>query len=70
MLQIEAVNLAAALLQLAHHCPTMKPAVLNAAGLLSRHYLVAINGLHFTDDLAAPLAAGDVLVVITAQAGG
>jgi hypothetical protein len=34
--------------------------------LLSPHYLIAKNGLHFTADLETPLAQGDVLVGLSA----
>jgi molybdopterin converting factor small subunit len=66
---VEAASLGEALSALAEACPALDPAVVSA-GRLSPYYLVAKNGLHVTADPATPLAPGDVLVLLSAEAGG
>lgn len=66
---VEARSLREALEALASACPALDPGVVHR-GKLSPHYLVAKNGLHFTADPELPLAPGDVLLVLSADAGG
>jgi molybdopterin converting factor small subunit len=66
---VEATSLGEALCALVAACPALEPGVVHC-GRLSPFYLVAKNGLHITADPATPLAAGDALVLLSAEAGG
>ncbi|MFT3769574.1 MAG: MoaD/ThiS family protein [Minicystis sp.] len=66
---VEAASLGEALSALAVACPALTPAVVQS-GRLSPYYLVAKNGLQLTADPATPLAPGDTLVLLSAEAGG
>jgi molybdopterin converting factor small subunit len=66
---VEAASLGEALAALASACPALAPSVVDG-GKLSPHYLVAKNGLQITADPATPLAPGDALVLLSAEAGG
>ncbi|MEP7122097.1 MAG: MoaD/ThiS family protein [Byssovorax sp.] len=66
---VEAVSLGEAFRALGVACPALDPAVVHD-GVLRSHYLVAVNGLHLTADPTTPLAEGDVVVVLSAEAGG
>ena len=66
---VEAASLGEALAALAIACPALAPAVVRS-GRLSPHYLVAKNGLQLTADPETPLAPGDTLVLLSAEAGG
>lgn len=66
---VEARSLAEALSALAAECPALDPSVVRE-GRLSRHYLVARNGVQMTADPAVALDDGDVLVLLSADAGG
>lgn len=66
---VEAASLGEALLALGAACPELSPSVV-MNGRLSPYYLVAKNGLQLTADPSTPLAAGDILVLICAEAGG
>jgi sulfur-carrier protein len=68
-LTVEAVSLGEALSALGARCPALDGSVVNGGRLLP-HYLVALNGTAFTADPATPLAPGDVLVLLSAEAGG
>jgi molybdopterin converting factor small subunit len=66
---VEAGSLGEALAALALACPSLAPSVVEG-GRLAEHYVVAHNGLAITADPGLALAAGDVLVLISAEAGG
>lgn len=66
---VEAASLGEAFHALGAACPALDPTVVQA-GRLRSHYLVALNGLQLTADPATPLVAGDVIVVLSAEAGG
>ena len=66
---VEAASLGEAFRALGAACPALDPTVVQE-GLLRSHYLVAVNGLHLTADPLTPLAEGDVVVVLSAEAGG
>jgi molybdopterin converting factor small subunit len=65
---VNAGTLGAALEALACACPALSCVV--DGGKLTPAYLVALNGKHFTDDEDRALTEGDVLVLVSAQAGG
>lgn len=67
--EVEARSLGEALQQLGARCPALAPAVVDG-GRLGRSYLVALNGRQLTADPATPLADGDVVVLLSADAGG
>jgi sulfur-carrier protein len=67
---VEAGSLGAALAALAAACPALGEDLLGPDGGLGEGYLVAIGGERFTRDVAAPLEDGEVLVLLSAQAGG
>lgn len=66
---VEAGSLGEAFRALGVACPALDPTVVQE-GRLRSHYLVAVNGLHLTADPTTPLAEGDVVVVLSAEAGG
>lgn len=66
---VEAGSLGEAFRALGVACPALSPTVVQD-GRLRSHYLVAVNGLHLTADPTTPLAEGDVVVVLSAEAGG
>lgn len=66
---VRASCLGDALAALASACPDLTPSVVDA-GALSPAYVIAINGTQFDDDPAARLQDGDVVVLLSAQAGG
>ncbi len=66
---VEASSLGEALSALGACCPALAPSVIDG-GRLGPHYLVAVNGLQLTVDPATPLADGDVVVLMAADAGG
>ena len=68
-LEVEATSLGEALTALGAACPALAGAVVHE-GRLRSHYLVALNGRQFTADPGTPLAPGDVLVLLSADAGG
>jgi molybdopterin converting factor small subunit len=68
-LSVEARCLGDALRALGERCPSLVPAVV-ADGRLGRGYLVALNGAQLTADPEVPLADGDVVVLVSADAGG
>jgi sulfur-carrier protein len=68
-LTVEATSLGEALSRLGAICPALDPSVLHD-GALRPHYLIAKNGTQFTADPTMPLAAGDVLILLSADAGG
>jgi sulfur-carrier protein len=68
-LTVEASSLGEALRALSAACPALDT-VVTSGGQLLPHYLVARNGLQFTADPETPLVQGDVLVLLSAEAGG
>src|SRR5262249_10241829 len=69
-LEVDARSVGEALRALARACPELEPAVVEG-GRLARHYLLALNGAQLLrDDPSIALAPGDVLVVVSAEAGG
>ena len=66
---VEAATLGEALAAAARACPGLAGAVL-AGGRHSPHLRVSIGGERFVDDPATPLADGDALLLLSAQAGG
>jgi sulfur-carrier protein len=66
---VEASSLGEAIRALGAACPALGTSVV-ADGKLGAHYLVALNGRQITADATTPLSAGDVLVLLSAEAGG
>lgn len=66
---VEARSLGEAFRALGLACPALAPSVVDA-GLLARAYMVAVNGIQLTADPETPLAEGDVVVLVSAEAGG
>ena len=66
---VDARSVGEALAALALACPALEPTVL-PGGKVSRHYLVAVNGVQLAAPPEAPLHDGDVLVLMAADAGG
>ena len=69
VLQVEASSLGEAFRALGHACPSLSPSVVDD-GRLQPFYMVAVNGMQFTADPGLSLVDGDVLVVVSAEAGG
>lgn len=67
--EVEARSLAEALAALGAACPVLVPAVV-AGERLAPSWMVALNGAQITADPATPLADGDRLVLVSADAGG
>ena len=68
-LEVQARDVVQALRALGARCPTLVPSVVEE-GVLSPAYVVAINGTRFDDDPHTLLHDGDVIVIVSAQAGG
>lgn len=66
---VDADSLGEAFRALGLACPALDPTVIHE-GRLRSHYLVAVNGLQLTADPATPLCEGDVVVLVSAEAGG
>jgi len=66
---VDADNLATAIRALGQACPALRPSVVDGEALTAQ-YRVALTGEHFTSDGSLPLDDGDVLVIVSAQAGG
>jgi molybdopterin converting factor small subunit len=66
---VEARSLGEALRALGESCPALAPSVVDG-DRLGACYLVAVNGLQLTADPRTPLADGDVVVLLAADAGG
>ncbi|AKT41841.1 MoaD/ThiS family protein [Chondromyces crocatus] len=67
--EVEASSLGEAIQALGARCPALSPHVVEGPRL-SPSYLVAVNGRHLTADPDTPLAEGDVVVLLSADAGG
>jgi sulfur-carrier protein len=68
-IDVAARSLGEALVALGRACPALEPAVVSD-GRLGPAWLVALNGAQITADPDAPLAEGDVVVLVSADAGG
>jgi molybdopterin synthase sulfur carrier subunit len=68
-LEVEATSLGDAIRALAGVCPGVVPEVV-ADGRLTDGYLASLNGERFVRDPALPLAKGDTILILGAQAGG
>ncbi len=66
---VEAGSLGEALAALAQACPPLEHAVVDGE-TLRPYYLVAVNGVQLTRDGGRALRDGDVLVLMSADAGG
>lgn len=66
---VEAASLGQAFRELGAACPSLEPSVVER-GQLKAHYRAAINGTIITADPAAPLVDGDVVILLSADAGG
>ncbi len=66
---VEAGCLGDALAALGRECPVLAPSVVDGQRL-QPSYVVAINGIQFTADAKHPLADGDAIVLLSADAGG
>jgi molybdopterin converting factor small subunit len=68
-LDVKAATLGDAFRALASGCPALEPAVVED-GKLKPFYTVALNGAVVPSDPATPLADGDVVLLLSADAGG
>ncbi len=66
---VEARSVGEALGALARACPALDDTVVEGDSLRP-WYLVAVNGVQLTSDARLPLRDGDVLVLMSADAGG
>jgi molybdopterin synthase sulfur carrier subunit len=67
--EVDAASIGGALRALSQRCPSLDGCVIRDARL-SPSYMIAVNGLQMTADPAAPLRDGDVLILLSADAGG
>ncbi len=67
--QVGAATLGAALGALETACPALAGALIEN-GRLGRHYRLSLNGREFVSDPDRALAEGDILIVLSAEAGG
>ena len=68
-LDVKAKTLGEAFRALASGCPALDPSVVED-GKLKPFYTVALNGAIVASDPATPLADGDVVLLLSADAGG
>jgi len=68
-LELEARRLDDVLLELVRRYPRLADECI-AAGRLQQGYLANLNGRRFVTDPATPLAPGDALLILSADAGG
>lgn len=66
---VDAATLGGAMRALAVACPALAGSVVDG-DRLTNGYVVALNGQHVTVDPGTVLTTGDVLVLMSAQAGG
>ncbi|MDI1484217.1 MoaD/ThiS family protein [Polyangium sp. y55x31] len=69
VIEVDARSLGDALVALGAACPALERVIV-AGGRLAPGWLVALNGAQITADLATPLGEGDVVVLVSADAGG
>lgn len=67
--EVDAGSLGEAIRALGERCPALSPHVVDGARL-APSYLCAVNGRQITADPATALAEGDVVVLLSADAGG
>jgi molybdopterin converting factor small subunit len=67
--EIEAATLGQALVEICRRLPQLAN-VCGADGHLNRGYLASVNGRQFIVDPATPLAGGESLLLMSADAGG
>ncbi|HSN98128.1 MAG TPA: MoaD/ThiS family protein [Candidatus Nanopelagicales bacterium] len=67
--EVDARSLGEAIAALGARCPALSPHVVDG-GRLGASYLVAVNGRQITADPETPLREGDVVVLLSADAGG
>lgn len=67
--EVEGKTLAEALFALSSLCPALDPSIVDQ-GRLANGYMVALNGAQITGDPSTNLRDGDVLVLLSADAGG
>lgn len=69
VIEVEARTLAEAFVALGKTCPVLVPSVVSG-GRLGPSWLVALNGAQITADPELALQDGDVVVLVSADAGG
>lgn len=69
IVQVEAASIGDALAELVARHPALHRTVVSEARLLPS-YMIALNGLQMTADSGTALRDGDVLVLLSADAGG
>ena len=62
-------TLGEALAALEAACPPLAGSAVQS-GRLTEHFRISVNGRHFASDPDLPLAQGDTLILISAEAGG
>lgn len=68
-LSVEAASVGEALGALGRECPMLLGAVIAGAGV-NPAYKLSVNGERFVSDSSEPLAAGDALILLSADVGG
>ncbi|MDI3289102.1 MoaD/ThiS family protein [Polyangium sp. 15x6] len=68
-IEVAARSLGEALSALGTACPALEPLIV-AGGRLAPGWLVALNGAQITANLETPLGDEDVVVLVSADAGG
>jgi len=68
-LDVKAATLGEAFRALASGCPALEPTVVED-GRLKPFYSVALNGAVVPSDPSTPLADGDIVLLLSADAGG
>ncbi len=68
--EVEATSVREALCELARTVPSLAPEIVTTTGELGAGYLVSRNGKRFDKSAAGTLSPGDVLLLLSAQAGG
>lgn len=68
-IEVDARSLGDALAALGAACPALERVIV-AGGHLAPGWLVALNGAQITADPETPLDEGDVVVLVSADAGG
>ncbi len=69
-IEVDADHIAAALGAACRACPGLRGTVISEAGALHAAYILNLNGRQFTNDPSTHLADGDVLLVLSVDAGG
>jgi sulfur-carrier protein len=69
LMRVEASTLGQALVELGRICPALEESVLHQ-GRLHEAFQLSLNGDRFVSDPQTPLQEGDVLLLLSADAGG